>query len=518
MTHLRAPSFDLRPLRHPLFLVALAALVLNDHVLKGAGVAPAWLTGKLSDVAGLIVAPIVLATLLGGRGAVRRGLAFALVGGWFAAINLSPAAADATCALLGAIGLPSRIWVDPTDLVALAALPIAWHAMAQPNAASTFALRDRLALAVAIPACIATSVVPTPLTSALIHNDTEQTVELEVRWAASTLDCDAVGDRFADVLPPSAFGPATFLTLPPNHAASLDRDRDAVDFERLPADPPHQGGCEVALLRAAGMDDVVVRWRDLPTSVLPMGEVDSDEERDAVARGLVLRTTDDSAVRLVPADRYRLAAPRPEYTGGALCEDFGEPTALTWSDFGERTGERLRIASLEETETGCLALGLEDALGAVTQASLCVPREDFPFHENAEVQVWADSQRLRIVRDLQVDDTTLWRTGELTVVRDAQGWVEGPFAVSVEASNPDCLGAREACGGFRLPAAAALPTPLGVRYAYPGDQLEMDADDGRRAHLRVGRAEVRWATHPSCGDARLGASLDALIWYGQAPR
>ena len=44
-------------LLHPVFWAALTILVLNDHLLKGAGLVPALLTGKLSDFAGLIVAP-----------------------------------------------------------------------------------------------------------------------------------------------------------------------------------------------------------------------------------------------------------------------------------------------------------------------------------------------------------------------------------------------------------------------------------------------------------------------------
>src|SRR4051794_25797484 len=50
-----------RLLLHPLILVALGLWALNDHVLKAA-----WgnaFTGKLSDVASLIVAPVLLATL-----------------------------------------------------------------------------------------------------------------------------------------------------------------------------------------------------------------------------------------------------------------------------------------------------------------------------------------------------------------------------------------------------------------------------------------------------------------------
>jgi len=42
----------------PIALAALALLILNDHVLKSAFPGP--LTGKLSDVAGLMLFPIVL--------------------------------------------------------------------------------------------------------------------------------------------------------------------------------------------------------------------------------------------------------------------------------------------------------------------------------------------------------------------------------------------------------------------------------------------------------------------------
>jgi hypothetical protein len=49
-------------LSHPLTVLALVTLVLNDHVLKAAF--PGWWTGKLSDVAGLVLAPPLVALLL----------------------------------------------------------------------------------------------------------------------------------------------------------------------------------------------------------------------------------------------------------------------------------------------------------------------------------------------------------------------------------------------------------------------------------------------------------------------
>lgn len=52
---------DRRISLHPVFLVALAVLIVNDHVLKDAH--PSWWTGKLSDVAGLVLAPFFLAAV-----------------------------------------------------------------------------------------------------------------------------------------------------------------------------------------------------------------------------------------------------------------------------------------------------------------------------------------------------------------------------------------------------------------------------------------------------------------------
>jgi hypothetical protein len=49
-------------LLHPATLAALALWALNDHVLKGW--APGLLTGKLSDVSGLVVGPTVLLGLV----------------------------------------------------------------------------------------------------------------------------------------------------------------------------------------------------------------------------------------------------------------------------------------------------------------------------------------------------------------------------------------------------------------------------------------------------------------------
>src|SRR5687767_11677061 len=116
-----------RALRHPAYWAALAVLLLNDHVLKGAGLVPGLVTGKLSDVAGLFVAPPLLATILRLRSRSAVAAAFLVTGVVFAALELSPAAVHLAERLLAPLSW--RLWPDPTDLLALPALLVAWRVL-----------------------------------------------------------------------------------------------------------------------------------------------------------------------------------------------------------------------------------------------------------------------------------------------------------------------------------------------------------------------------------------------------
>jgi hypothetical protein len=147
-----------------LFLGALAVLVFNDRVARPAGLLPAALNGKLSDLAVMLVAPAVLAALLTmarlrpDRAAV---LAAALVGGIFAAIKLSAGAAHlfdgALSQASAALDLPvaARTTVDSTDLLVLP-LVVAGAALARALARDP-RWRRSAALTAGLLACSATS-------------------------------------------------------------------------------------------------------------------------------------------------------------------------------------------------------------------------------------------------------------------------------------------------------------------------------------------------------------------------
>ena len=106
----------LRALVHPLAIFSLLVLVINDHVLKEMFGGP--ITGKLSDIAGAIVVPLLIATVFEHRS--RRAIDFAAGATAFvlAAINTLPVADRLYEAALSVV-VPSVNTMDATDLIAV---------------------------------------------------------------------------------------------------------------------------------------------------------------------------------------------------------------------------------------------------------------------------------------------------------------------------------------------------------------------------------------------------------------
>ena len=132
--------------------VAIVVLLVNDHVLKYAY--PSWLTGKLSDFAGVFMLPLLI---LGTWTLVSKGRAhptvdtmvtrsaFILVGMWFTLMQVSPSVASATERLAETVtGSPARLTLDPTDLVALVMLWPAWIVWRRSNSDRTLGVINGL--------------------------------------------------------------------------------------------------------------------------------------------------------------------------------------------------------------------------------------------------------------------------------------------------------------------------------------------------------------------------------------
>jgi hypothetical protein len=119
-------------LAHPTSFISILLLLFNDMVVKYYW--PGWISGKLSDLAGLYFFPFLIGVLLSlfakhlGLHPEKVGkISIAVTGVWFALIKLSPAANHLTSSLVELIlDTPSNIALDPSDLVASVSLIPAW--------------------------------------------------------------------------------------------------------------------------------------------------------------------------------------------------------------------------------------------------------------------------------------------------------------------------------------------------------------------------------------------------------
>lgn len=131
-------------LLRPLPLLALLVLVVNDQILKASDLLPGAITGKLSDLAGLFFAPLLVVTALNmsawaiaqlwpvdvplrSATLTQTALAAAAIGIGFTLVQVNPAVAVAYSDAMATLSFwnPTQAipaTPDPTDLVALVSL------------------------------------------------------------------------------------------------------------------------------------------------------------------------------------------------------------------------------------------------------------------------------------------------------------------------------------------------------------------------------------------------------------
>ena len=102
-------------LTSPLFALSILLLITNDHVLKEAW--PGLVTGKLSDIAGVVMIAIALTACLGHAGAAVTATAVS-----FGLLKTVPSVAAWSAPVLGGVTL-----TDPYDLLALLVLVPVWR-------------------------------------------------------------------------------------------------------------------------------------------------------------------------------------------------------------------------------------------------------------------------------------------------------------------------------------------------------------------------------------------------------
>jgi hypothetical protein len=145
IVHRVRPSTPGDAMLHPVAIAAVGVLIANDHVLKDRW--PGIVTGKLSDVAGLVFFPLLLLSLVEIAKALTGRLqhpsrqllttCILVTGSIFAAAELFPVGDHLLevvfgwirwpiGALGGAAGQPAALTQDPADLFALPALLTAW--------------------------------------------------------------------------------------------------------------------------------------------------------------------------------------------------------------------------------------------------------------------------------------------------------------------------------------------------------------------------------------------------------
>ena len=522
-----------RALLTPTWVAALALLVANDHWLKGAGLIPEVLTGKLSDFAGMLVAPVLLASLLRVRS--RRGLALchAAIAVVFAGIQLAPAFAAQWSALMGLFGHPWAITCDPTDLIALPFLGLSWALLVPAMDPSRPALVPIQRTAVAGLSVFGLwSTVATSDDNGIdfnnewyvdvyghvyVNNANDLEVSLYIRELRDDLriDCDEVSLDPGRLLTADAFGEAEHWLLPAWTNVAIEFD--------------NPGDCSAALVAGEGIPPVIV-FLDRQ-QYAPQWFAGQDFEGQGLdpRAGLAVTFGDSSgntSAEWSGADAIRF---KPKTTAPELPPECELPAAESRIDWPAYVPNRdVRILEVSAGVDGCFELMIEEVrlyageieqLGAAYPFYLCAPAATVPFLPGEFVsmdRVYGEAG------DRQLNVTLL--DGSLDVALSDAGVPMRKARYIRGSSSAQALGAAIGATVVGVPsfscpwliedgcATVERPTDIGVSdagFLVVGEPLVTDDESlGIQRTLVLARARERAIVDQSCSDGALELDYD----------
>jgi hypothetical protein len=367
------PPGEVRPARallSPAWLLALALLLANDHWLKHAGLAPGWLTGKLSDLAGMVVAPVLFAVLLRVR---RRDALLAChvaVGLVFTAIKLSPACAGWWSWSMGLLGYPWTIVCDPTDLLALPCLLLSWQLLLphmDPEVSPLVPLQ-RSAVAgltvLGLWSSVATTEAPEPVPwyaevygQLYLHNASDVTIALHVRYLRDgvQIDCEEVAQEPGRLLSPEAFGDAQHWSLDPGVNVGVEMTGE---------------GCGAAWVAGEGIEPTIlfVDFDAYPLWWWPGYEEGASQNEQGL--GIQFDGAGPATWTGIEEVRFTPSTNTPELP--QACEPSPAESRIAWSE--ELPGLPAEIVALDAGLDGCFELSLQEY--GVTNEGAVVPSDD----------------------------------------------------------------------------------------------------------------------------------------------
>jgi hypothetical protein len=396
----------LAALTRPSWLIALGILFLNDHVWKHGSAIPHLLTGKISDFAGLYVAPALLAALLACRSRRAVALCHLAVAIGFALVKTWPAATHLYDAALSLV-IPSKGVTDPSDLMALPMVLLSWRALVPHMHGDG----RKFWLVIGCALCMADEPSSNPLAFTIVnHTSTALNVSVNTRATGVAVDCNAKTLRD---------NPSALLTRPLFGDAA--RERLNGGDKRAASDSNTPPGCSILWVEADALPPVLLF-------------VPSDELDNAGPVELAIDRAADGTPRWSTASAYLHIDPQANVETNPACIPPDDRMA-TWGpvEKGEWT-----VDATPPGKDGCFSVELWPARGAAKLWQLCIPDGSWPFSAGDTVE-------------LEVGPDLVLLKGERVHLAVFRGPISPPASEDVPDVTygpvySDCSGAPDECG------------------------------------------------------------------------